>query len=102
MKTPEQIVAEIDETEFQGFKVGDLREVFSAYQDPENWKNEFLVYDIYGEEAKKLISAIQFFQGGEPVVWTKWKKNPSGVGEHLVMYIRAMGYYYYEAEAESR
>jgi hypothetical protein len=65
--TAEELQAKIDGETFRGFKVGELRRVFTAYESPDGWKepNEVVIAHEY---VTRLAAAVVFFLGCEATV----------------------------------
>jgi hypothetical protein len=62
-KETKRMIAKIDKEDYAGYKIGELRKVFSKYQDKTRWKNPISAYIFDREEANKLKMAIRYFQG---------------------------------------
>lgn len=57
----------IDNAEFEGFKVGDLKAIFAKMHDPADWKAPIAVW-MSGESVSPACSAIRFMTATEPQV----------------------------------
>jgi hypothetical protein len=67
-KEQRKVIENIDKEKYGQYKIGDLRQIMSKYQNKENWKKPFTAKVSTREEAEKLATAIRFFMADEPRV----------------------------------